>query len=447
MIRDLTHRDAAVGTRRRICRWAAGALLVALGCASAPPPAPPQAPPDEAFDGARAFAHLEAIAAFGPRSRDTEGLAAARAYVRGELDALGLEIVSVSDEIEWEDTPDEADSEDLWGDLAPEGAAAPDADLEGASDESAAEIEAAEAPAPIVESTTVESLLAVIPGQRSEVVILAAPIDTPEVDEVAFVGANEGASGAALLLELARVLHEAPLTYTVWLAFVDGDGLFDELPAGSMNLAGRLLGAGELDRVRAAIYYHRVGDADLQIARDPTSDRRLRGAFFDAAVRLGHADAFPRSSAYEETPGGHLGWNQLGVKRVLIVGDPRFGGDEAPGEFHRTAQDDVAHCSPQSLEVVGDVSVSALRALDTRWAKIDRLAEVPSEDLSAVPSVDRPDDAADAESDSADAAETDAADPAAAAEAADDGWGEDPPSAVENDAAMPAAAPEEATAP
>ena len=45
----------------------------------------------------------------------------------------------------------------------------------------------------------------------------------PAVADPEYVGANEGASGAALLLELARVIAEKPLPYTTWIVFLDGE--------------------------------------------------------------------------------------------------------------------------------------------------------------------------------------------------------------------------------
>ena len=49
------------------------------------------------------------------------------------------------------------------------------------------------------------------------------------------------------------------------------------------------------------------------------------------------------------------------MRRVVLVTDDRFGGDDPPGIYSHTPEDDLAHCSPESLDTVGRVSEAALR--------------------------------------------------------------------------------------
>src|SRR6185436_13466851 len=62
-------------------------------------------------------------------------------------------------------------------------------------------------------------LVATLPGTSPDRVVLIAPYDG-----FSFVGANDGASGAALLLELARTFAGRPLPYTIELVWLEGEG-------------------------------------------------------------------------------------------------------------------------------------------------------------------------------------------------------------------------------
>jgi hypothetical protein len=136
--------------------------------------------------------------------------------------------------------------------------------------------------------------------------------------------------------------------------------------------------AGTLGRVRLAVYFNQVADADLTVTRDLYSYRPYRDAFFDAAARIGYGDAFPRQSAQGEPVGGHRAFLAMGVRRAVAIVDDRFGGDEPPGTHWRTERDDLAQCSAASLGAVGAVSEVALRSMAERWQKTDRYRSPPA---------------------------------------------------------------------
>ena len=62
-----------------------------------------------------------------------------------------------------------------------------------------------------------------LPGRRPDVVMVGRPLRHEVFSEFRFVGANDGGSSAALLLELARQLAAAPREYTYWLVWFDGE--------------------------------------------------------------------------------------------------------------------------------------------------------------------------------------------------------------------------------
>jgi hypothetical protein len=322
--------------------WVLTALL-GMACAEVPPPAPPAPPPPDPsrFSGERAWRHLEKLAQLGPRVSGTSESDEARSYIRGELEAIDLE-------------PDPLSFHVNVG-LADGG----------------------------VENVEFETLLAVLPGESDDLVVLAAPFDSRHFDSFTHIGANNGASGAALLLEMARVLSVNPIPYTVWLAFLDGDSAHaddtrpDQRYLGSRALVDEIQDGPSLSRVRLMVYFNQVADRDLAIARDLLSDRVVRRAFEGAARRLGHESVFPSDQPYARPPGGHQAFRGVGVRRVMAVVDDRFGGDEAPGVYRHTEEDTLERCDPASLEVAGTVADAGLRDVVELLRKVDRFSSRP----------------------------------------------------------------------
>ena len=127
----------------------------------------------------------------------------------------------------------------------------------------------------------------------AERVLLITHYDTKDIPGIRFVGANDGASGTAVLLELARVLAAQELPLAVELVFADGeeavgasitpqDGLY-----GSNALAERMRPDGSLARVRSVILVDMVGDADLNLVVDRGSSPLLREIFAREARAAG----------------------------------------------------------------------------------------------------------------------------------------------------------------
>ena len=172
--------------------------------------------------------------------------------------------------------------------------------------------------------------------------MLAAPYDTAEVGSFRFVGANGGASGPATLLEMGKILASQPRPYTVWLTFLDGDALptadATHFP-GSERLAKQWADDGVLDRVRFAVFFDRVADADLTIARDLWSHSVYRDLFWEAADRMGHAEQFPIDRGFESPATGHRAFLDQRLRRVVALVDNRYGAGEPPGSYWRSEDD------------------------------------------------------------------------------------------------------------
>jgi len=262
-------------------------------------------------DGAAALRHVEQLVAIGPRVAGTAGGVKAREYIVRELRKIKGAQVQVR--------PFEAQT--------PHG------------------------------TLPMANVVAVVPGKRPAVVMLAGHYDTKLFKEFRFVGANDGGSSTALLIELTRRLAAAPRDYTYWVVWFDGeearatwtdrDSLY-----GSRRLAGELANAKQLPR--ALILVDMIGDRDLQVRRESHSAGWLTEIIWETAARLGHGRHFIRDSMPVEDD--HVPFLRLGVPAALLI-------DFDFPAWH-TADDTLDKVSAESLAIVGDVVLEALPSVE-----------------------------------------------------------------------------------
>jgi hypothetical protein len=220
----------------------------------------------------------------------------------------------------------------------------------------------------------------VLAGESDDLLMLAAHYDTATLAGARFVGANDGASGPALVLEIGRVLAGQPRPYTIWLTFIDADAEAQEPDAmastrlGSRSLAAELALEERLGDIRLAVFFNQVCDPQLTIARDLRSHVIHREVFWDTAAELGAGDAFAREDGFESPPGPHLSFLEYDMRRVVAIVDDRFGSGGPPGVLWRTEHDTLENCDPTSLGTVGLVTQTALHRISSRLEKIDRFA-------------------------------------------------------------------------
>ena len=188
-------------------------------------------------------------------------------------------------------------------------------------------------------------------GSERGPIVIGAHYDTrPQADrdpvqpEEPVPGANDGASGVAVLLELARVLPADLEGREVWLVFFDGEdsGGLDgwEWSAGAAAFASDLPVTPQ-----AVVIVDLVGAADLRISREASSDAALMDEIWSIAEDLG-AEAFvPEIGA--PIMDDHRPFLQLGIPAVDLIGLPY-------AHWHTTA-DTLDKLSAGSLEQVGRV--------------------------------------------------------------------------------------------
>ncbi len=316
----------------RACAAAALAGAVVLGCAESAAsrepstmndvPAPPgiaQPPPagQAGFDGARAWKHLEHQVAIGPRPAGSAALAETRRYIVEQLKIAGIEAVQQAFV-----------------------AATPLGDV------------------------SMANVIGTIPGRRPDRIALASHFDTKLARDFRFVGANDGASSTAALLELARVLEGRQHELTIELLFLDGEEAINwewrgtDNTYGSRNYVQAAQASGTLGTLKALVLLDMIGDRDLAIRRDSNSTPWLVDIVWSTAARLGHRRTF--SDQLTTIEDDHIPFLRAGVPAVDII-------DLEYDAWH-TAQDDLDRVSATSLQIVGDVVLEALPDIQKRLA-------------------------------------------------------------------------------
>ena len=175
------------------------------------------------------------------------------------------------------------------------------------------------------------------------------------------IGANDGASGVAVLLEFARIFSEVPPPVGVTIVLFDAEDMgrsnyIDQYALGSKYYAEQLQHPGQF---RYAVILDMVGDANLQLPMENNSRRiapDLTRKIWNIADSLGY-DVF-QDRVGDSIHDDHLMlYRHAGIPAVDII-DFRYP-DRSHAYWH-THQDTPDKCSPQSLKIVGDVVLHLL---------------------------------------------------------------------------------------
>ncbi|HEX5943373.1 MAG TPA: M28 family peptidase [Anaerolineales bacterium] len=251
------------------------------------------------FDGQRAFADVETQVAFGSRVPGSEGHTKIQEWMREELESAGWQV----------------------------------------------EIQTSEAL-----GHSVENLVARRSAETPQI-ILGAHYDTrmfadndPDSAQHTNVvpGANDGASGVAVLLELARSLPED--TVPLWLVF------FDAEDNGRIEGWDWILGSREFVKnnpvqPRAAVIVDMIGDADLNIYKERNSNPELTDEIWEVANSLGYGSKFIPEYKHSMID-DHTPFLEAGIPAVDII--------DFDYPYWHTVQDTPDKVSAESLQIVGE---------------------------------------------------------------------------------------------
>ncbi len=165
----------------------------------------------------------------------------------------------------------------------------------------------------------------------------------------AIIGANDGASGTAVLLELARILSESvrPLVELVFFDAEDSGELNGwEWIRGSTHYVSELSVERKMS-IHAMILVDMVGDADLQIPKESSSTNSLQNDIWDIAKSLDYSETFLDTTSYSILD-DHRPFLDAGIPALDLIQIP------FPWYWH-TLEDTPDKCSNASLQIVGEV--------------------------------------------------------------------------------------------
>ncbi len=287
------------------------AALLAAGCTDRPVPR---------FDEARAFENLKAQVAFGPRNPGSEGHERCRAWMVEQLTAAGGRVT------------EQAFDDTVYG-----------------------------------RAYRLTNVRARFGPDRGPWVVLGAHWDTRAMADMdpdpakraqPIPGANDGASGVAVLLEIARVMGETPPPIGVEVVFFDGEdmgegGDIEGFCRGSRHYVRQLVHP----RPILALVADLVGDKDLELHYEQNSFNaapNIVERLWSGAAKV-NAPAFikgVRHNVYDD----HAPFLEAGIPAVNVI-------DFDYPAWH-TAGDDLTQVAPGSLGQVGRTFLWYLYAND-----------------------------------------------------------------------------------
>jgi glutaminyl-peptide cyclotransferase len=293
--------------------------------------------PSIPFDGSAAYGYLKQLCDIGPRMSGSPGMAAQQKLLVDHFEKLGAKV-----------TRQEFKARDpLTGNAVP-----------------------------------MTNLLVQWHPDRKERVLLFAHYDTrpfPDRDrrnpKGKFVGANDGASGVALLMELAKSMPGFESRYGVDFLLVDGEDLVYWDNAAQKDTGNYCVGSEYFARqyaadpppykYRWAVLFDMVGGVNLRLPKeghsvDWSDTKPLVDQIWDTAARLKVREFIPRVEG--EVTDDHVMLHDLGqIPAIDLICD--FSSPRASYPQWHTQDDDPAHCSPTSLAKVGWVIEEWLKSL------------------------------------------------------------------------------------
>jgi glutaminyl-peptide cyclotransferase len=172
-------------------------------------------------------------------------------------------------------------------------------------------------------------------------------------------GANDGASGVAILLGVADALKAQPAGVGVDLLFVDGED-WGDFDTNTDVLIGSRYFVENLPRnfaPRFGVLFDMVGKPDSRFLYEPHSMRAAPDVIqlvWGAAQRIGHGAYFPTRESFPITD-DHVPFIEKGFKVIDVI--------DIDYAYHHTPEDTEDKVSERTLQVVGDVAMAVLRAL------------------------------------------------------------------------------------
>lgn len=279
------------------------------------------------FNSARAWEDLKQMVNFGPRPAGSAALRQTRAYIGKQMSALGLKV---------EEQPFTADTP--------------------------------------VGKVDMVNLIVRLPGRRADKILFTGHYDTKPIRTSTFVGASDGASSGAMLLELVRALKDKPREFTYEFVWLDGEEAFcvgwDDCgkPGSPDNTYGSRFyvqaaqKAGVTATLKANVLVDMVGAKDLKLWRETLSTKWLTDIVWATAKRLGHSNVFLERSG--EVEDDHQAFLAAGIPSTDIIDLMDY-----PYWHNGVCCDDLTRVEERSLKIVGDVIVASVPDIEKHLIK------------------------------------------------------------------------------
>ncbi len=274
-------------------------------------------PPDKTggFDGKRAYALVAKQVGFGPHPSGSPAIAKLQDFLQSELRGYGCTV----------------DTDEFTADTP-------------------------------VGRLPMKNIVAKIPGEKSGIILLGTHYDTL-LTVPNFVGADDGGSSTALMLELARLLCPQRGKYAVWIAFFDGEEAMQhwsdtDSRYGSRQMAAKLAISGDLKKVKAFLLADIVGGRKAQFLRETSSTPDLINVFWNTAHKLGYTALFRDTTTSAEDD--HDAFLQRDIPSFDVIGDFINNG------YWHTPQDSMDVISGKTLAAVGHVFRESIKELQSR---------------------------------------------------------------------------------
>lgn len=274
-------------------------------------PAPSKSSP---FSEQRAGGDLKTIVDFGPRPADSDAIAKTRAYIVAELEKAGLK-----------PQLDEFDARTPRG------------------------------------FKHMVNIRAVRAGAKPTLIAVTGHYDTKLFENARFVGASDGGSSAAWLLEFARATTGLKLQNSLEFIFFDGEEAVvewtdDDSVYGSKHDVDRRVRDRSQGNLKAMILVDMIGDKDLNIKKETKSTGWLKDIIWNTAESLGYRREFPKDQIDIEDD--HVPYLRAAIPAVDLI--------DFDYPYWHTPQDTLDKVSAHSLKIVGDVMYFALLDIDRR---------------------------------------------------------------------------------
>jgi glutaminyl-peptide cyclotransferase len=207
---------------------------------------------------------------------------------------------------------------------------------------------------------------------ESNILILGAHYDTraratkdPTISNrnLPVPGANDGASGCGVLLELAKTFYNNRnnLSAQIWFTFFDAEDQGYDYSAGISNwnwcegsnkMAQDVneLYNSSIEDFDGIILLDMVGGHNLQLINEQYSTSSLLDEIFQVGRSLGYTNTFPLIAISSSVIDDHVAFSQIGIPSADLI--PNFWSNP-DWPYHHTIQDNLVHVENQSLSIVG----------------------------------------------------------------------------------------------